>query len=150
MSMEQRSKNGKLRAGWIITFLASVAFMAYSVIDASIPLLGEEQYVGKTYASLQVTDPKVANIIWHDTVLFGISLFAISLIMAVLSWRELSRGSRLAWYVLLLWGVGFFIAALVAHAPIGNTSFSHVGPATILLIIYLVGLGISANSVLKR
>ena len=124
--------------------------MAFSVIDASTPLLGEEQYVGKTYSSLQVTDPQVANIIWHDTVLFGMSLFTISLITAILSWRELSRGSRLAWYVLLLWGLGFFIAALVAHVPIGDTSFSHTGPATILLIVYFAGLALSAKSVLKR
>ena len=33
--MQQPSKDRKLRAGWTITFLASIGFMAFSVIDAS-------------------------------------------------------------------------------------------------------------------
>ncbi len=139
-----------LKAGWIIVFISAIAFMIFSIFDASTPLLGEEQFAGTTYANLQTTSPKIANIIWHDTVLFGLSLFTIFAVVAILSWRELSKGSRLAWYLLVFWGPGYLVAALVAHVPIGDTSPSHTALPTALLIVYFIGLLVSGKAILSE
>lgn len=139
-----------LQAGWIIIFALGIVSMPLSVVIAATPMLGEEEYAGISYRNLQATNPQLANIIWHDTVAFGTLLFGISLLSTILSWKGLSQGSSLAWYSLLILGVTFLAAFLLAHFPIGNTSFQHIGLALVLQPIYYIGLAVSAKPVLSK
>jgi hypothetical protein len=139
-----------LRAGWMITFTACVAFIMYGIFDMLIPLWGEESYDGTTYAQLVSSQPKLANLFWHDSVLYGSAIVLVSLMIAILAWRDISRGSKLAWALASLWTVGLFVSGLVAHIAIADTSFSHVGYATILLLVLFTGLGISSISLFRK
>ncbi len=131
----------------MITFFASVAFMVYGVIDTLIPLWGEASYAGTTYTQLLLTQPKLANLFWHDSVLYGSAIFLVPAMVAILAWFEISKGSKLAWGLTALWSIGLFVSALIAHVSIGDTNFSHVGYAAILIIFLFVGLAVSAKPV---
>jgi hypothetical protein len=136
-----------LKAGWIVTFAGSLAFIVYGILDTLIPLWGEEPYDGMTYAQLQQTAPKLANLFWHDSVLYGSAIVAASVITAILSWRGIARGSKLAWGLVMVWAVALFVSGLVAHGAIGDTNLSHVGYATILLVVLFVGLALSSRPI---
>ncbi len=138
-----------LKTGRIIIIIVGIISMLYSVVVATTPLLGEEAYVGTTYANLQVTNPSLARIIWHDTVGVGIITFFVSLTSVILGWKGLSRASSAAWYSLLVLWMGFVFALVLAHFPIGNTSFVHIGPGAILLSIDFLGIMLSARAVFK-
>lgn len=148
--MEGHVKDRRLTIGWILIFVLGIFSMAYSVIVATTPLLGEEEYVGTSFASLQATNPQIAKVIWHDTIAFGTIVFGGSLLVVVLAWKGLSKGSRLAWYSFLILGLTPLVALPLAHFPIGNTSFVHIGPGFILLTISLIALAVSAKLVFSK
>lgn len=89
-------------------------------------------------------NPRIANVIWHDTVAFGTLVFGGSFVVVVLAWMDLSRGLRLAWYSLLILGLALLVALPLTHFPIGNTSLVHIGPGFVLLAIFLIVLAVSA------
>lgn len=149
-TFQEPMKDKALRVGWITISAIGVVSMVYSVIIAATPLLGEAEYVGTTFANLQVANSKIANIIWHDMVSFGSITFGASLLGVFLAWKGLTNGSRLAWYSLLILGVALLVALPVAHFPIGNTSLVHIGPGFVLLAVYLVALAISAKAVFSK
>ena len=140
-------KDRRLQVAWITFAVLSVVSMAYSVVIATTPLLGEEEFAGTSFAQLRVTNPRIADVIWHDTVAFGIVAFGVSFLGFVLAWKGLSRGSRLAWYSLLIIAVTYLGALLFAHVPIGNTSPAHLGAAYVIFPTYLVALAISMKPV---
>jgi hypothetical protein len=119
--------------------------MVQGIGDILIPLWGEEPYLGTTYAQLQQNSPKVANLFWHDGVLYGSALVVVSLMTAVLSYRGIAKGSKLSWALVMIWAGGWLISGLVAHLAIGDTYPSHVVFATIVIIILFIGLGVSAK-----
>src|SRR2546428_7192703 len=138
--MRESILSKRFKLGRRILVASSIVSAIYSVVVASTPLLGEEGYVGTSYVALQASTPKVANIIWHDTVGFGILLLGVSLLGIMLSWKGLITAPSLAWNSLLLLGLALLAALLLAHVPIGNTSLTHVGPGIVLLSIYFVGI----------
>jgi hypothetical protein len=148
--MRESILSKRFKLGRRILVATSIVSAIYSVVVASTPLLGEEGYVGTSYVALQASNPKVANIIWHDTVGFGILLLGVSLLGIVLSWKGLITAPSLAWNSLLLLGLALLAALLLAHVPIGNTSLTHVGPGIVLLSIYFVGIVLSATRAFLR
>lgn len=83
------------------------------------PHEGEEDYAGVTFRELQVNDPSLAALIWHDYTGFGVLLFGVSLLAVVLAWKGFRMGARLAWTSLLVLGLTIVAFVLVAHLPIG-------------------------------
>lgn len=146
--MQGGATGTRLRVGWMIVFAVAVVSMAYSVVIAATPLLGEEEFAGTTFAELQAANPRVANVVWHDTVAVGIVTFGAALVAALLAWKGLAKGSPIAWYSLFLLALTFLAALLLAHVPVGNTGLLHIGPGTLLLAIALVGLAIAAKPAL--
>ncbi len=143
MSAPVISKQFKL--GRIILAATSILSAIYSVVVASTPLLGEEGYAGTTYGALKASNPRVANIIWHDAAGAGILLLGVSLVAIVLSWKGLVATPRLAWNLLLLLGVISLAVLILPHVPIGDTSLAHIGPGIVLLSTYFVGIALSAR-----
>lgn len=117
-----------------------VIFMIYSLVNATTPLLAEEDYGGTSFAGLQAANPRLANIIWHDHVGFGTVNFGISVLVVFLAWRGLSEGSMLAWYSLLILGLASLAWLLLAHLPVGNMHFL---PSLVPNAIYFIALSIS-------
>jgi hypothetical protein len=143
--MRESILSKRFKLGRRILVATSVVSAIYSVVVASTPLLGEEEYAGTSYVALQASNPRVASIIWHDTVGFGILLLGVSLLGIVLSWKGLVTAPSLAWNSLLLIGMTLLAALLLAHVPIGNTSLTHVGPGIVLLSLYFVGIALSSK-----
>lgn len=142
--------NRSLLAGRTIIVAIGIIFVVFSIIVAITPLRGEEDYVGTSFADLQATNPRLANAVWHYTTGIGIILLGVNLLIVVLAWKGLSRGSSLAWYSILLLSLTFLVGLFMAHVPIGHTSFAHIGIPSILTAIYFVGLAVSAKTVLSK
>lgn len=140
-------KDRRLQAGWTIFAVLGLLAMALSVIFATMPMRGEEEFAGTTYQELRAANPRLADVIWHDTVAFWVLSFGVSLLGFVLAWKGLSKGSALAWYGLLILGVTYVATILLAHVPVGNTSVDHIGLAYVLIPVYVVALGLSARPV---
>lgn len=143
-------RNRSLLVGRAMISAIAVVFMIFSVIVAATPLRGEEEYVGMTFRELQTANPRLANTTWHYTAGIGTLIFGVNLLIAILSWKGLSRDPGLAWLSILILTLTFLLGLLIAHVPIGNTSFSHVGIPSILTLLYLVGLAVSAKPALSK
>jgi len=126
-----------------------IAFMAIAVVAATNPLPGEEGYLGRSFADIRTADPKLGNVIWHDYVAFGTLLFGVSFLIAYLAWFGLSRPSLQAWVPILILAVSILAFLMLAHVPIGNTSFAHFWVPVILAVVMLLGVAISAPSVFR-
>jgi len=135
-----------LRAGWLIVFGIGIAFVGIALYITITPLPLEEDYAGTTFADLQRTNPRLANVIWHDYVAFGLLLLGVSALTVVLAWKGLSQGSHLAWYAILIIGVTIAVMLVLAHVPVGY-DVTHYGAALVLDAILLTGLAISAKPV---
>lgn len=145
--MEGPQASRSWHAGWIIVFGTAVAFMIVAVITVLTPLRGEEELAGLTFAELQAENPGLAAALWHVNAGIGVIVFGVSFLVAVLAWRGLARGSRSAWFSVLIVGVTFAVAIVVVHGAIGHPSFAHWGPPLLLTVAMLIGLGLAAKPV---
>lgn len=150
MPTKHSPRNIRLRVGWLTVLAIAVVFMIFSVIVVVTPLRGEEEYTGTTFSDIRSSNPQLANVIWHYTAAIGTIAFGTNLLIALLAWKGLSKGSRVAWYSTLLVAVTFAVSLVVAHVPIGHPSFEHWGPPVVLTAALLVGLAISAKPILSR
>lgn len=148
--MRRTGINNPTTIGRAIIIGVGIFSMFYSVYFALTPLQGEEAYAGTTYSNLQATDPKLANILWHDGVALGSVSFAVSLLSVVLAWKGLPRAWGLAWNSLLILWAGFLAGLILAHFPIGNTSIGHIGPVVIALSADALGLALTAGPLFSK
>lgn len=149
--MDSRSRS--LLAGQVVIIAIGIIFTIFSVRIVFTPMIGEEEYVGISFKDLQATNPKLANSLWHYSTAIGIIVAGVNLLIAMLAWKGLSKGSTLArysWLSMLILSLTFAVALLLAHVPIGHIGFAHVGIQSILTLLYLVGLGVSAKAVFSK
>jgi len=125
--------------------------MIVAVVTALNPLLGEEgEFVGQTFRELQVTNPRLADMVWHLSVGVSSLAFGASLLVVLLAWRGLSSGSRLVWYSILILSITFPVGVVASHVPIYVrhwSSFDHWFLPFGLALVQLVGLAITAKPV---
>ncbi len=145
--MGGKSGGRALQVGRLIVIVIGIIFATIAVGVAVTPLPGEEAYAGTTFAELQSSNPRIANIIWHDYVAFGILFLGVSVLIVLLAWQGLSPGSRLVWSSLVLLGITILAFLVLAHVPIGHTDPLHFGLPLLLAVVLLIGLALSASSV---
>lgn len=98
-------------------------------------------YLGLDRAALDRIDPHLVPLIGHDRAGFGGGLAVTGLTVMGCVWR--GRPSRSLWEALLIAGLAGFGAALWIHAVIGYLDLSHVGPAILGALVFLVGIVLS-------
>lgn len=138
-----------LRAGSLIIVAASIVIMIFvGAVALPRPLFGEEERAGTTFSELQASNPGLADVVWHYHTAVSILAFATALLMVLLVWKGVSKGSPFAWYSVLFLTLMFLASLLVAHVPV-RMSFAHWGPPFILTLIILAGLAVAAKPVLS-
>ena len=148
--MRQGKVDRRLQVGRALIIVMGILFMAIAVVAATNPLPGEEGYLGRSFGEIRAADPQLGNVIWHDYVVFGTLLFGVSFLIVYLAWSELRRSSREAWLSILVLAVTILAFLVLAHVPIGNTSFAHFGIPTILALFLILGLAVSAKPVFSE
>ncbi len=147
--MRDARRDWPLLAGRIIVVAVGLAFMAIAINTALNPLSLEQAFAGTTFAEFKASSPQMAKVVLHLYVSIGVLFFGANLLVVVLAWKGLARGSSLAWTSLLILGVTFLALMLLAHLPIGHTESRHFWLPTTLAVVYLVGLGLAAKPVLS-
>ena len=148
--MRQGKVDGRLQVGRALIIVMGILFMAIGVVAATNPLPQEEGYLGRSFGEIRAADPQLGNVVWHDYVAFGTLLFGVSFLIVYLAWSGLRRSSREAWLSISVLAVTILAFLVFAHVPIGNTSFSHFGIATILALLLILGLAVSAKPVFSE
>ena len=145
--MRGGGEDWRLRVARTTFVVLGVAAMALGVVDATSPMYGLEEFAGTSFAELQASDQKIADVLRHDAVEFGLIVSGLGFLIVVLAWRGPSRGSRLAWYALLILAATILTSAVFAHVPVGITSLAHLAEFYIVFPIYLTALALAAKPV---
>lgn len=82
-------------------------------------------------------------VIAHDRAGFGSALVSVGLLVLMISLWGFRKGERWIWNTLALGALPAFIAGIGTHLYIGYTSFIHLLPVYFLVVLYLLGLGLS-------
>jgi hypothetical protein len=95
-------------------------------------------FMGITAADINAINPRLIPLIAHDRAGFGggICLCGVTVLFCV--WCGMP--SRSLWQVLCLAGVIGFFAAIGIHPVVGYNDFSHLAPAMLGAMIFIVGL----------
>jgi hypothetical protein len=98
------------------------------------------EYMGVSAAFLNDLNPRLIPVIAHDRAGFGGGLFTTSLTVLICLWC--ARPSRSLWQVLAFAGSVGFITAVGVHPVIGYLSLSHLAPAVMVSLLFLVGIAL--------
>jgi dihydroorotate dehydrogenase len=82
-------------------------------------------------------------VIAHDRAGFGSALISIGLLVLMISLWGFRQGERWVWNTLAVGALPPFISGIGTHFYIGYTSFIHLLPVYSLVVLYVIGLGLS-------
>lgn len=128
---------GMILAGCVIMILGStIVFVPQDIT-----------YFGFTPAQLNAINPRLIPLIAHDRAGFGGGLAATGL--CVFFVMKNARLTRALWQAVLLAGLVGFGCAIGIHYPMGYTSVSHLAPAWIGAMVYVIGVVCARPAVQK-
>jgi dihydroorotate dehydrogenase len=102
-------------------------------------------YICMTPEQLNEVTGRLIPLIAHDRAGFGGALVSVGLLVLTLALWGFHQGEKWVWYTFLFGGIPAFSAGILTHFVIGYTTFIHLVPAYIALIIYLTGLVLSKD-----
>jgi hypothetical protein len=106
------------------------------------------QYMGLTPNDLNAVNPRLIPLIAHDRAGFGGGLGCTGIIVLFCVWC--GRPSRSLWQVLAVAGLTGFSTAIGIHPIIGYDSVSHLLPAIFAAVLFLVGLALTYEPMLRE
>jgi hypothetical protein len=119
---------GMAAAGSVITILGStVVFVPQDIT-----------YMGFTPVELNAINPHLIPLIAHDRAGFGGGLACCGLTVLLIAWK--ARPGIALWQTLLVSGIMGFGCAIGVHYPMGYVIVSHLIPAWVGAVIYVVGI----------
>ena len=119
---------GMTLAGSVITVLgATVVFVPQDIV-----------YLGYTRVQLEALNPHLVPLIAHDRAGFGGGLASCGLAVLLIVWK--AQPGRALWQALLVGGLTGFGCAIGIHYPMDYLSVSHLAPAWVGAVVYLVGI----------
>ncbi len=145
----ESSDKRRLRAGSNIISVVSLVFVAFSIFGILNPMDGEEVLTGVTYQELESSTPGVAQTIQHYNTGIWLMVDGLAILMAVLAWKGLRQGSRLALYVIAWSAVVFLISLLGGHVFVSHPGLAHWGPPAALTLVLLAGVALAARPVMS-
>lgn len=97
---------------------------------------------GLTHTELAASSPEVASYVTHVHVALAGSFVALGLVVAILAWYGVRRGSRWAWTTALVAPVVFLVPSLGVHQTVAFDyhTLVHLGPAAIGVPLLVAGL----------
>lgn len=119
---------GMVLAGSVIMILGStVVFVPQDIT-----------YMGFTPAELNAINVRLIPLIAHDRAGFGGGLASCGLCLLFIIWK--ARPTRALWQAALIAGLTGFGCAIGIHYPMGYLSASHLAPAWVGAVVYVVGV----------
>ena len=106
------------------------------------------QFMGLTPADLNAINPRLIPLIAHDRAGFGGGLCCTGIIVLFCVWC--GKSSRSLWQALAVAGLTGFITAIGIHPIIGYDSVSHLLPAVIAAMLFIVGLVLTFKPMTSR
>lgn len=138
--MELRSREGFGRACLLFVGAGMVAAgCVIMVLGSTVVFVPQDiVYFGFTPKELNALNAQLIPLIAHDRAGFGGGLASCGLAVFFVMWK--SRMSRALWQAVLLAGVCGFGCAIGIHYPMGYVSVSHLIPAWVGAVVYVVGV----------
>lgn len=97
-------------------------------------------YICMSPEQIASINERLIPVIAHDRAGLGSALISVGLLVLMLALWGFQEGQRWVWYTLLFGGLPAFGAAIIIHYVIGYTSFIHILPAYVALLLFASGL----------
>jgi hypothetical protein len=142
MPLDLRSSTGIGRGLLLLTSVgvtaAGLTIMTVGMTSVFVPQ--DLEFMGVTREVISAINPHLMPLIAHDRAGFGGAL--VSFGVAMLACMRYARPSRALWQALTIAGVAGFATAIGVHPAIGYLSFSHLAPAVLGCVVFIVGLAL--------
>ncbi|AJD92837.1 hypothetical protein JMA_35200 [Jeotgalibacillus malaysiensis] len=100
-------------------------------------------YLCVTPEMLQAVNERLIPVIAHDRAGFGSALISVGLMVLLLALWGFREGAAWVWNTIAIGALPAFTAGIATHFVIGYTTFIHLLPVYLLVIIYVAGLTLS-------
>lgn len=107
-------------------------------------------YICMSPEQLAGINDRLIPVIAHDRAGLGSALISVGLLVLMLALWGFQQGEKWVWYTFLLGGIPAFSAAIIIHYVIGYTTFIHIFPAYIALLLFAAGLWYSKEFFFKK
>lgn len=97
-------------------------------------------YICMSPEQIAAINERLIPVIAHDRPGLGSALISVGLLVLMLALWGFQEGQRWVWYTFLFGGLPAFGAAIIIHYVIGYTSFIHILPAYVALVLFASGL----------
>ncbi len=97
-------------------------------------------YICMSPEQLAGINDRLIPVIAHDRAGLGSALISVGLLVLMLALWGFQQGQKWVWYTFLLGGIPAFSAAIIIHYAIGYTTFIHILPAYIALLLFAGGV----------
>jgi dihydroorotate dehydrogenase len=135
----------------ILGFLIVVGGIVISTIGVSKVFVSTDlEFLCMSPQMLDQISSNLIPVIAHDRAGFGSALVSVGLLILMLSLWGFRKGERWIWNTLAIGALPAFIAGIGTHLYIGYTDFIHLIPVYFLVILYLLGLGLSYPFLKKK
>jgi dihydroorotate dehydrogenase len=135
----------------ILGFLIVVGGIVISTIGVSKVFVSTDlNFLCMSPQMLNQISSNLIPVIAHDRAGFGSALISVGLLILMLSLWGFRKGERWIWNTLAVGALPAFIAGIGTHLSIGYTTFIHLLPVYFLVILYLLGLGLSYPFLKKK
>jgi hypothetical protein len=132
-----------------LLLLSSVGISAAGLIIVTVGMTSvfvpqDLAFMGLTQPAITAIHPHLIPLIAHDRAGFGGALVSFGVVMFACVWC--ARPSRALWQSLTIAGIAGFGASVGVHPAIGYVSLSHLGPAVLGCLVFVVGLALAAKA----
>ena len=125
-------------------FALAAAGLVISAIGVSgVFVQTDIAYICMSPEQITAINERLIPVIAHDRAGLGSALISVGLLVLMLALWGFQEGQRWVWYTFLLGGLPAFSAAILIHYVIGYTSFIHILPAYVALLLFGSGLVLS-------
>ncbi|WP_341961083.1 dihydroorotate dehydrogenase [Planococcus maritimus] len=139
----KRSLWGQL-AFVVLGFALAAAGLIISAIGVSgVFVQTDIAYICMNPEQITAINERLIPVIAHDRAGLGSALISVGLLVMMLALWGFQEGQRWVWYTFLLGGLPAFSAAILIHYVIGYTSFIHILPAYVAMVLFGSGLWLS-------
>ena len=116
--------------------LGGLTIMTVGMTSVFVPQ--DLTYMGLAATDLHAINPKLIPLIAHDRAGFGGGIAACGIAVFFCVWC--GKPSKSLWQVLCVAGVVGFATAIGIHPVVGYLSFTHLAPALLGALVFLIGL----------
>ncbi len=128
----------------VLGFALAAAGLIISAIGVSgVFVQTDIAYICMNPEQITAINERLIPVIAHDRAGLGSALISVGLLVMMLALWGFQEGQRWVWYTFLLGGLPAFSAAILIHYVIGYTSFIHILPAYVAMVLFGSGLWLS-------